>query len=261
MDLLILICIKLSLQTASQWFRFQAHCLECNVCKALLLEFDAQCLEETLVEETKKITLHSHLCRETLLMHSTLFHIFFQLFFNVISQCIYLELLSTFGFSSSDWRPREFLPSSFNSVSFSSTLILSNVLNNSQERSFPWNQQKSLSNRTRCCTNHQLPFLYLETCKHVSQALSLSAFFICFEKLDGKHFQYNTKQQANWRIQQEESGTPLKSLSSQGPENPSVIKLSGSLQVNSQGASTAPQVYGSKPTTITTTLTSSAPGA
>jgi hypothetical protein len=65
------------------------------------------------------------------------------------------------------------------------------------------------------------------------------------------------KQQANWRIQQEESGTPLKSLSSQGPENPSVIKLSGSLQVNSQGASTAPQVYGSKPTT----LTSSAPGA
>jgi len=46
--------------------------------------------------------------------------------------------------------------------------------------------------------NHQLPFLYLSsfaTCKHVSQALSLSAFFICFEKLDGKHFQYNTKQQ------------------------------------------------------------------
>jgi hypothetical protein len=69
------------------------------------------------------------------------------------------------------------------------------------------------------------------------------------------------KQQANSRIQQEESRTPLKSLPSQGPENPSVIKLSGSLQVNSQEASTAPQVYGSKPTTITTTLTSSAPGA
>ncbi len=68
--------------------RFQAHCLECKVCKALLLEFDAQCLEETLVEETKKITLHSHLCRETLLMHSTLFHISCQMFFNVISQCL-----------------------------------------------------------------------------------------------------------------------------------------------------------------------------
>lgn len=197
-DLLILICIKASLQTAGRWFGFQAHCLECKVCKALLLESDAQCLEETLVEETKKSTLHSHLCRETLLMHSTLFHIFFQLFFNVISQCLYLELLSSFGFCSSQWRPREFLPSSFNSISFSSTLILSDVLNNSQERSCSWNQQKSLSNRPRCCTNHQLPFLYLSsfaTCKHVSQALSLRAFFICFEKLDGKHFQYNTKQQ------------------------------------------------------------------
>lgn len=196
MDLLILICIKLSLQTAGRWFGFQAHCLECKVCKALLLESDAQCVEETLVEETKKSTSHSHLCRETLLMHSNLFHIFFQLFFNVISQCLYLELLSNFGFSSSQWRPREFLPSSFDSVSFSSTLIVPHVLNNSQERSCFWNQQISLSNRPRCCTHHQLPFLYLSsfaTCKHVSQALSLSAFFICFEKLDGKHFQYNTK--------------------------------------------------------------------
>ncbi len=141
------------------------------MCKALLLEFDAQCLEETLLKETKKITLHSHLCRETLLMHSTLFHIFFQLFFNVISQCLYLELLRNFGFLSSHWRPREFLPSSFDSVSFSSTLILSPVLNNSQEWSCSWNQQKSLSNRSICCTNHQLPFLYLfsfATCKHVS---------------------------------------------------------------------------------------------
>jgi hypothetical protein len=33
MDLLILICIKLSLQTAGRWFGFQAHCLECKVCK------------------------------------------------------------------------------------------------------------------------------------------------------------------------------------------------------------------------------------
>jgi hypothetical protein len=169
--------------------------LECKVCKALLLEFDAQCFEETLVEETKKITLHCHLCRENLFMHSTLFHIFFHLFFNVISQCLYLELLSNFDFLSSTWRPRKFLLSSFDSASFSSTSILSPILNNSQKRSCSWNQQKSLSNRPRCCTNHQLPFLYLSsfaTCKHVSQALSLSEFFICLEKLDGKHLQYNT---------------------------------------------------------------------
>lgn len=154
--------------------------------------------KKLLWKKPKKNTLHSHLCRETLLMHSTLFHIFFQLFFNIISHHLHLELLSNFSFLSCHWRPREFLPSSFNSISFSSTLILSHILKNSQERSRSWNQQKSLSNRPRCCTNHQLPFLYLSsfaTCKHVSQALSLSAFFICFEKLDGKHFQYNTKQQ------------------------------------------------------------------
>jgi hypothetical protein len=82
LDLLILICIKLSLQTAGRWFGFQGHCLECKVCKALLLESDAQCLEEILVEETKKITLHPHLCRETLLMHSSLPH-----FIPAVFQC------------------------------------------------------------------------------------------------------------------------------------------------------------------------------
>jgi hypothetical protein len=211
--------------------------------------------------------LHSHLCRETLLMHSTLLHTFFQLFFNVISQCLYLELLSNFGFLSSHWRPREFLPSILSPfpqlwfcLASSTTLKKGPVLGISRNPSatdlgvaqitnspfftfLAW-QHASMSHR---------PYLWAHSSFVLKSLMGNISSTTQSNKLK--------KQQANWRIQQEESGTPLKSLSSQGPENPSVIKLSGSLQVNSQGASTAPQVYGSKPTTITTTLTSSAPGA